>query len=361
LSTVDNKLVIHSEVSATIKDDGTPNTLDLKDTLNKGLIVGDFAERWVKFNGKFIINPTHATVDETYTKQVVAREDGTIGFKNSLNLNKGSDLPITGMKEGDIFFNTTDKKHYSYNGTAWNATSDKQDRLQDITSYIGVGKTDASATEKLDVNGNIKATGFIITNGTATQALTANEEARLVNADYVKNKNTYNIAYGGNSSERLDVVTVKDKEGNTFAVNKYDERLLNGELVGIMKGTPMSEEAKAKLSKAVEGKIWINKDEKNIRVWPNELEHYLSLGWIKGRTFHARKPHSEETRALIGKANSLCTRSKEYKENISEQFKNRIWISKEKESKFIDKSELNFYISNEWKIGRSPFKWKKNR
>ena len=58
--------------------------------------------------------------------------------------------------------------------TDWTpAPEDKQDRLQDVTENIGVGKTDASATEKLDVNGNIKATGFKTPNGTATQALTA--------------------------------------------------------------------------------------------------------------------------------------------------------------------------------------------
>ena len=41
-----------------------------------------------------------------------------------------------------------------------NRINAKQDRLQDITGYIGVGKTDASATEKLDVNGNVKAIDF---------------------------------------------------------------------------------------------------------------------------------------------------------------------------------------------------------
>ena len=50
--------------------------------------------------------------------------------------------------------------------TDWTpAPEDKQDRLQDITGNIGVGKTDASATEKLDVNGNIKATQFKDVNG----------------------------------------------------------------------------------------------------------------------------------------------------------------------------------------------------
>ena len=36
----------------------------------------------------------------------------------------------------------------------------KQDRLQDVNGNIGVGKTDASATEKLDVNGNVKSNSY---------------------------------------------------------------------------------------------------------------------------------------------------------------------------------------------------------
>ena len=60
-------------------------------------------------------------------------------------------------------------------GNDWTpAPEDKQDRLQNITGNIGVGKTDASATEKLDVNGNVKATGFKTPTGTANKALTAN-------------------------------------------------------------------------------------------------------------------------------------------------------------------------------------------
>ena len=44
-----------------------------------------------------------------------------------------------------------------------NRINAKQDRLQDITGYIGVGKTDSSATEKLDVNGNVKANSYKFT------------------------------------------------------------------------------------------------------------------------------------------------------------------------------------------------------
>lgn len=38
----------------------------------------------------------------------------------------------------------------------------KQDRLQSVSSNVGVGKSDASATEKLDVNGRIKSDGIVL-------------------------------------------------------------------------------------------------------------------------------------------------------------------------------------------------------
>ena len=41
-----------------------------------------------------------------------------------------------------------------------NRINSKQDRLQDVTGNVGVGKPDTSATEKLDVNGNVKANSY---------------------------------------------------------------------------------------------------------------------------------------------------------------------------------------------------------
>ena len=66
-------------------------------------------------------------------------------------------------------------KNETYSQTEINGLLDnKQNKLESVTGNTGVGKTDASATEKLDVNGNVKATGFKVDNGTETQALTAN-------------------------------------------------------------------------------------------------------------------------------------------------------------------------------------------
>ena len=58
--------------------------------------------------------------------------------------------------------------------TDWTpAPEDKQDRLQDISGNVGVGKPDASTTEKLDVNGNVQANGFKTPDNSANKALTS--------------------------------------------------------------------------------------------------------------------------------------------------------------------------------------------
>ena len=75
--------------------------------------------------------------------------------------------------------------------TDWTpAPEDKQDRLQNISGNIGIGKTDYSATEKLDVNGNVKATGYKTPTGTANQGLKANGDVFDLNtkADLVGGK-----------------------------------------------------------------------------------------------------------------------------------------------------------------------------
>ena len=76
----------------------------------------------------------------------------------------------------------------------------KQDKLQNTTYNIGVGKKDAIATERLDVNGNIKAKGFKTPTGTSTQALTADGGVFDLSA----------IAGNGESSNSLVEVTYNE-------------------------------------------------------------------------------------------------------------------------------------------------------
>ena len=121
-----NKLCIHSIPSTTSSnfwDNATPG--HGHNDYSTGLITGDFVERWVKFNGKFIIGTGYMpSADASYTKNIVANPDGTFGWEDKkaleINASKGTTFPST-SNSGDLFFNTSDNKHYGFDGTNWNA------------------------------------------------------------------------------------------------------------------------------------------------------------------------------------------------------------------------------------------------
>ena len=83
--TVSNKLIIHNRNGFITSEDNPTATTNTEDTFNTGLITGDFSERWIKFNGKFIVNSSYmpnAAGDSTYTKNIVAKPDGTFGWED---------------------------------------------------------------------------------------------------------------------------------------------------------------------------------------------------------------------------------------------------------------------------------------
>ena len=65
---------------------------------------------------------------------------------------------------------------------------------------------------------------------------------------------------------RKNMVTVKDKQGNIFSILKTDPRYISKEVVPLYSNY-----------------IWIVKDLKTKHIPPDQLEHYLSNGWRKGR------------------------------------------------------------------------------
>lgn len=82
-----NKLIIHSNGSLS----GFSNTAEGNFTTNAGnfnnaLITGDFAVRWFKLNGSLIVNPSYLTADASFTKNVVAKADGTFGIEDKISV-----------------------------------------------------------------------------------------------------------------------------------------------------------------------------------------------------------------------------------------------------------------------------------
>jgi len=84
---VSNKLAIHSTPvttsSSSFWDRITNNYTDYK----FALISGDFSERWLNINGKFSVTPSqmpNADGNSSFTKKVVAKEDGTFGFATEI-------------------------------------------------------------------------------------------------------------------------------------------------------------------------------------------------------------------------------------------------------------------------------------
>ena len=93
-----------------------------------------------------------------------------------------------------------------------------------------------------------------------------------------------------------NLVTVKDKNGNTLKVNKDDPRYLSGELKFMWKNRKHSEETKLKMKKSKQenhpklgeknsqyGTCWIHNNKENKKIPKDQLSEYEKLGWIKGR------------------------------------------------------------------------------
>jgi len=172
-------------------------------------------------------------------------------------------------------------------------------------------------------------------------------ERYVVNKKFVAREDTYNKTTGGGGSdggwtdEHRKNSQRKQKflhENNPEWVKKKAKKISKAN-----KGKKRSEEIKKKMQilqtgkkNSAYGKCYIHnpKTQQNKRIKPEELQFYLSNGWVKGI--------SEETK-------------KKRKKSQKDLLKGRCWIHnpKTQQTKFIKPTELQFYLSNGWVKGTS--------
>lgn len=85
----------------------------------------------------------------------------------------------------------------------------------------------------------------------------------------------------------LGRVVVKDADGNKLKVSVDDPRYTSGELINAFIGTKLSDDARKKISENKKGCVWVSntETEKTKLVRPEEVDKYISDGWIRYRMF----------------------------------------------------------------------------
>jgi len=180
------------------------------------------------------------------------------------------------------------------------------------------------------------------------------KERELVNEEFIKRQDTYNIILGG-SYNTAGTVTVKDKNNNYLQVSISDPGYLNGELVHIMVDMITVKDknnnyffVSKKDPKYLSGElISIHKNIVTVKDKNNSITS-VSINdprYLNGELVHIWKnrKHSEETKQKIGKTNSI-----KQKGSKNSQY-GTCWITNNVESKKIYKGDL---IPDGWKLGR---------
>ena len=129
----------------------------LENKLNKPTSDGTYL---VKKIGSVVSYETFSSVDLSnyYTKSETFSQTEINNLLNNKQNNLGY-TPENVANKSDSY-TASSSTTYASTKALVDGLATKQDRLQDITGNVGVGKTDDTATEKLDVNGNVKAIDF---------------------------------------------------------------------------------------------------------------------------------------------------------------------------------------------------------
>jgi hypothetical protein len=187
------------------------------------------------------------------------------------------------------------------------------------------------------------------------------KEEEIVNKEFVKRSDTYNLYPANKKFTTIGMTCVKDNEGNITFVYIDDERYLSGELVGVNKGRKgkinvvdqnnnllrvYSDDERylsGELTHLNKNKVSC-KDENNVTYFVDKNDKRLKSGILM--PCFTNRNHSNETKNKIGLANS-----KKQKGTLNSQF-GTCWITNGIENKKIKKDDLDNYLKSGWTKGR---------
>jgi len=106
------------------------------------------------------------------------------------------------------------------------------------------------------------------------------------------------------------------------------------------KGNKRNDDCKLKLRNSRLGRVHINNGTISKCIPEDELDEYLSNGWVKGRIINIKS-----------------YQTKEFRENMSKHSVNNRWVHNDKEAKIIKVWEIEKYLSEGYVLGRGKVKW----
>lgn len=223
---------------------------------------------------------------------------------------------------------------------------------QDINdTYMGSGTNIKAAIKKYGIE-NFKRE--ILQHCSSYEEMMSAEQL-IVNEEFIKRKDTYNLIIGGLSYGSFGIsrteeireamknkVPVRDKFGNKFKVDVTDDRYLSNELIHTSKGTKRTEEQRAKIANKAFG-----------RKCSDETKQKISVA-ISGENNHFYgRHHTEETKKILREKaikRKMVAFSDTHKKKLSENKKGKIWITSPCLSilKQVTIFNLNEYIEQGW-------------
>ena len=177
------------------------------------------------------------------------------------------------------------------------------------------------------------------------------------------------------------MTTVLDKDGNKHYISNKDPRFLSGELVSAFcgenngmfgknrtpeelknislgtkrgmiaanfKGHPVDKQTRKKIAETLTGRIFVNNSYENVNIYPEELDYYISQGYVTGCK-KQNKPNKIRVFSIEYLEGILIEKS-ELKEYINNGFyqKKKVTITKNGKCKSILETDLEFYINDGW-------------